>query len=110
MPLRTLLRADLNQARKAHDSELVTLIRTLIAAIDNAEAVDVSTAMEGASEAPRRNLSDDEIMKIVLDEGHDLRSAADDYEEHGRPDEAQRLRSLAKVADRYAEEVSKGRE
>jgi uncharacterized protein YqeY len=95
-------------ARKAGDSELVALIQTLIAAIDNAEAVDVSTVMEGVSEAPRRHLSDDEVLEIVLDEGHELRSAAADYEAHGRPDEAQRLRSLAKVADKYAAEWSKG--
>lgn|GEM_PF-2904382 len=47
------------------------------------------------------------MLKIVLDEGHDLRSAADDYEAHGRPDEAQRLRSLEEVADRYAAGWSK---
>jgi hypothetical protein len=107
MPLRTRLRADLAEARKAGHSELVALIRTLIAAIDNAEAVDVSTVREAASEAPRRHLSEEEVLRIVLDEGDDLRSAADDYDQRGRPDEAQRLRSLAKVADRYAAEWSK---
>lgn len=40
MSFRKLLRADLVEARKARDSELVPLIRTLIAAIDNAEVVD----------------------------------------------------------------------
>lgn len=109
MPLRKVLRADLNEARKAGDSELATLARTLISAIDNAEAVELSDAPEGSSEVPRRRLSDDEIMKIVLDEGAELRAAAEDYEQHGRNDEAGRLRALSIVADRYAHEMPRGR-
>ena len=109
MPLRKVLRADLNEARKARDSELVTLLRILIAAIDNAEAVDVSDGSDGRSEVPRRRLSNEEIMGIVLAEGLDLRAAADDYERHGKSHEAERLRSLSVVADRYAHGISKGR-
>ncbi len=63
MPLRKVLRTDLNEARKAGDTELVTLIRTLIAAIDNAEAVDPSDHPDGRSEVPRRSLSDDETAE-----------------------------------------------
>ena len=105
MPLRKVLRADLNEARKVGDSELVSLIRTLIAAIDNAEAVDISdTAAEG-SEVPRHSLSEGEMAQIVLAEGVDLRAAADDYEQHGSYSEAERLRTLALVADRYADRL-----
>ena len=105
MPHRAILRADLAQARKTNDSEKVTLIRTLMAAIDNAEAVNVqaSAAADNPSEVPRRTLSAEEIMEIILREGSELRAAAEDYEQHGRPDEANRLRSLSRVADRYAE-------
>lgn len=109
MPLRKVLRADLNEARKAQDSELASLIRTLIAAIDNAEAVDVSDGSEGRSEVPRHRLSNEEIMRIVLAEGVDLRAAADDYERHGKSHEAERLRSLSVVADRYAHDIPEGR-
>jgi uncharacterized protein YqeY len=100
MPLRKVLRADLNAARKAGDSQLVTLIRTLIAAIDNAEAVDVSDHPDGHTEVPRRSLSDDEVVRIVPAEAVDLRAAADDYERHGNLSEAERLRALARTADR----------
>jgi uncharacterized protein YqeY len=105
MRLRAILRADLAQARKANHSEKVTLIRTLIAALDNAEAVNVQTSAvaDSPGEVPRRTLSNEEIMEIVLREGAELRAAAEDYERHGRPDEANRLRSLSRVADRYAE-------
>jgi uncharacterized protein YqeY len=108
MPLRTLLRADLKEARKANDPEKVALIRTLIAAIDNAEAVDVQglAAANGPGDAPRRRLSDQEIMNIVLREGAELRAAAEDYERHGRSDEANRLWLLSIIADRYANEMS----
>jgi uncharacterized protein YqeY len=107
MPLRVRLRADLEKARKAKDPETVTLIRTLIAAIDNAEAIDMqaSAAVNSPGEVSRRILSDEEIMNIVLREGTELRAAAEDYERLGRSDEANRLRSLSLVADRYAEEM-----
>lgn len=109
VPLRKVLRADLNGARKARDSELVTLIRTLIAAIDNAEAVDTSDALDGRSEVPRRSLSNVEVVSVILAEGADLRVAADDYERHGNCTEAERLRALALVADRYADQMPGGR-
>lgn len=101
------LRADLNEARKAMDADRVTLIRTLISAIDNAEAVDVteSEVTDSPSEVSRRRLSDEEIMNIVLGEGEELRVAAEDYDRHGQSDEAMRLRSLAQVADRYAKKM-----
>ena len=45
MPFRTLLRRDLIEARKVGDVEMVSMIRTLIAAIDNSEAVDPGEAV-----------------------------------------------------------------
>lgn len=108
MPLRVLLRADLNEARRAGDFERVTLIRTLIGAIDNAEAVDVqlSAPALGCGEVLRRRLSDDEILQVVHREAAELRAAAEQYEQLGQSDEANRLRSLALVVGRYAEEMS----
>ncbi|HET8740828.1 MAG TPA: hypothetical protein VFO17_13980 [Acidimicrobiia bacterium] len=41
--LRRILRIDLAAARKDRDAEKASLIRTLIAAIENAEAVDPAT-------------------------------------------------------------------
>jgi uncharacterized protein YqeY len=108
MPLRVLLRADLKKAREAKDPERVTLVRTLIAAIDNAEAIDLPTSAtaDRLGEVPRRRLSDKEIMNIVLRESAELRAAAEDHERLGQSDEANRLRSLSLAVDRYAEEMS----
>jgi uncharacterized protein YqeY len=41
--LREVLKSDLAAARKDRDTETASLIRTLIAAIENAEAVDPAT-------------------------------------------------------------------
>ena len=108
MPLRKTLRTDLVAARKAQDPELVSLIRTLIAAIENAEAVDV-VEHGAASEVPRRHLSDDDIMVVILREGDDLRQAADEYEKRGNAEEALRLGALSEVADRYAQTFDRSR-
>lgn len=107
MPLRALLRIDLKEAREVNDSERIALIRTLIAVIDNAEAVDVPSSLAAgvSGEVPRRRLPDNEIVRIVLREGAELRAAAEDYEKRGRSDEAARLRSLSQVADRYAAQM-----
>ena len=108
MPVRKLLRVDLIAAMKDRDAGKVSLIRTLIAAIENAEAVD-PTEFGGVTEVPRLHLSDDEIMRIILDEGDDLRRAASEYTRRGHVAESQRLLSLSKVADRYAATFDKNR-
>jgi uncharacterized protein YqeY len=101
MPFRTRLRADLAEARRAQNVEMVFLLRTLIAAIDTAEAVDPREAA-GAAETARRHLSERDILGIILDQGNELRHAADEYAHRGHDEEAARVRSLSEVADRYA--------
>jgi hypothetical protein len=108
MPIRKSLRADLAEARKAGDKEKVSLIRTLIGAIENAESVDPIEA-GNLSEAPRRHLSDSDILRVLRSEGDDLRQAADEYDQRGHEKEGERLRVLAVVVDRYAEAFNKGR-
>jgi uncharacterized protein YqeY len=100
--LREVLKSDLAAARKDGDTEKASLIRTLIAAIENAEAVDPATT-HGASEVPRRQLDDNDLLGIITGERHDLEQAADHYERIGHPAEADRLRSLTTVVDRYAD-------
>lgn len=108
MPFRKTLRADLVQARKTDDPELVSLLKTLIAAIENAEAVDPEMS-QGVTEAPRCHLSDGDILDIILRTGDDLRHAADEYESRGSSGEARRLRALSKVADHYARAFQQSR-
>jgi len=87
--LDTQLRAQLREAMVARDRELVSALRTVLAALANAEAVPVNeqplTADQhfagskpgiGAAEAPRRELSPAEQRRLIAEEIADLRAAA----------------------------------
>ena len=102
------LRADLKAAMQARDADTVKVLRALIAAVDNAEAVAVAPEPyqsrafgDPASEVPRRVLDRDAIDAILAAETASRLSAADDYEQHGRPEEAARLRGEAALIARY---------
>jgi hypothetical protein len=105
MPLLARLKADLGSARKAGDAERVAVIRALMAAIANAEAVDLGPShpreVQGWAEVPRRHLSVDDLRQIVRREADELRAAATDYEERGAPQEAVRLRRGAALTEGY---------
>ena len=109
--LRARLRRALTDAMKQRDRTAVTALRTALSAIDNAEAVarpeppsDVgSGAIAGAvhgvgrSEAVRRNLTEGEILDVVLDQIDERDQAADEYERVGQLDRANLLRAEAAV-------------
>jgi uncharacterized protein len=75
--LRDLLRRDLGTALKARDAEAVAALRTTIAAIDNAEAVDTTTIGVGSTEVPRRDLSMDDARAILHNHIDDYVTEAD---------------------------------
>jgi uncharacterized protein YqeY len=115
--LRERLRRDLTAAMKAGRREDVAAIRTLIAAIDNAEAAGVrppmrptssssedfaiSTPGAGSGDAPRRELGDAELDKIFEAEIADRREHEAQYGAVGRPDAAARMRREAQLIGRY---------
>jgi uncharacterized protein len=105
--LQRRLKADLSGALKAGDAQLVAVIRTLMAAIANAEAVELDASqpkeVQGWAEAPRRRLTGEDLSRIMRREAADLRAAAVEYEQHGQPQEAARLRRSAGFVDRYLE-------
>ncbi len=99
---------------KARDPVVVAVLRTTLAAIDNAEAVQAgaapvtssshiagASAGVGSSDVPRRALSADEIRAIVRQQAEERRQAAEQYEAHGRVDQAHALRREAAVLDAY---------
>lgn len=74
--LRTRLRSTLLEARRSRDAVAASTVRTVLAALENAEAVPVDSlpgagAIEdsvrgvGATDAPRRTLSSAEELAIV---------------------------------------------
>jgi len=113
--LRDALRRDLASAMKARDADAVSALRTVIAAIDNAEAVPVpdespattsghvagARAGLGAAEAARRDLTGSQQQAILSDQITGYTTEADRYEALGHPDAARRLRDQARLLTGY---------
>jgi uncharacterized protein YqeY len=103
------LRADLKAAMQARDNGRATTLRRLIGAIDNAEAVEVADKRyqsvafgDPAGEVARRVLDANAIDAVIDREVADRLFAADDYDRHGRADEAARLRAEAALIASYS--------
>lgn len=106
--LKARLRADLKSAMQAKASADVRVLRTLIAALDNAEAVP--TELEGyvarefgdpSGEVARLELGPAQIDAVLAAEIESRLAAAADYDQHRRADESARLRAEAEVVARY---------
>ena len=108
--LRVLLQSSLLPAMRVGDKDTVDVVRAALAAIANAEAVpvdDATTVTEGpiagaavgvgATEAARRELSEDEVREIVERERQDRVHAAEESEAGGLGEYAARLRTQAAV-------------
>jgi uncharacterized protein YqeY len=105
--LRARLRTALSAALKERDAVRVSVLRTTLAALDNAEAVpvpepagesrspEVSPVGVGARDVARRDLSDEEVERLVRAEISERRHAAEVYEQAGEHDHALRLRQEA---------------
>jgi uncharacterized protein len=93
---RALLRRSLMTARKQRDTVRVSALRSMLGAIDNAEAVDVAQ-LAGVTEVARRELSEEQIRELMRTEIDERMTAANDYVEHGRAEQAAALRAEATV-------------
>jgi uncharacterized protein YqeY len=107
--LRQRLRGALRTAMKSRDRVALGALRSTLAAIDNAEAVEVDAsaarnlAIEmipsgaGAAEAERRVLTEADVERIVRAEAAEREAGARDYDAAGRPERAELLRAEARV-------------
>jgi uncharacterized protein len=110
--VRERLRAALPAALKARDAVAVAALRSALAAIDNAEAVEGAPAPPpgagsapiagavvglGAAEVERRRLTDAQMAAIVRAEVAEREAAARAYERADRHERAERLRAEAGV-------------
>ena len=112
------MRAALSAAMKQRDKAAVSVLRSALAAVDNAEAVDRprdadrGLAIEqaavgvGVNEVARRSLTAAQIEQIVRGELADRESAAQEYERAGRADRAVELRAGAEVLVRVLSDAS----
>ncbi|OLB75553.1 MAG: hypothetical protein AUI14_20770 [Actinobacteria bacterium 13_2_20CM_2_71_6] len=94
---------------KARDRVALAALRSTLAAIDNAEAVDRAPDVDrrlgieqipvgvGAAEATRRALTPAQVEHIVRAEMAEREAAARDYDRAGRPERADQLRREAGV-------------
>jgi uncharacterized protein YqeY len=115
VPLRERLRDALGVAIKQRDRVAVTALRSALAAIENAgavergESVDRRLAIEqipvgvGAAEVPRRVLTELDVLGIVRGEIADRESAALGYEQAGRSERAGQLREEIRVLSRHVD-------
>ena len=96
--LRRRLQVALTAAMRAEEQPLVSVLRTTLAAIANAEAVDPTGPTTPAGlpgDAARRHLGEDDVRAVVRRECDELSSAADEMERVGHPDRAAVLRAQA---------------
>ena len=109
------MRRGLVAAMKARDQQAVAALRSTLARIDNAEAVDpdgLDPEGEDAelfdvdgfdADADRRVLTPEERAAIVREDVEEREIAADVLERIGRPDQAERLRAQAKLLTTYVD-------
>ena len=124
--IRARMRRGLVDAMKARDQQAVAALRSTLARIDNAEAVDADALDDealdaepalysgeghpavagsvlgvGAAEVDRRVLTPEEMAAIVRDDVEEREIAAEVLVRVGRPDQAERLRAQAKLLTTY---------
>jgi uncharacterized protein len=112
VPLRARLQAALRDAMKARDQAAISALRSALAAIGNAEAVDSSDELGptegpiagarsglGAGDASRRQLSERHVAQLVGSEVAERRAAADLYARSAQTERAERLRAEASTLE-----------
>ena len=89
--LKDRLRADLTGAIRARDEVTVATLRMALAAVTTEEVAGASA----------RELSDDDVLKVLAREAKKRREAADAFGSADRPELAERERAEGAVLDRY---------
>lgn len=107
MSLPQRLRVDLVAAMRTRNQIEVSTIRTLLAAIENAEAIDAELSAEPKiglnHDEQRRQLDDIEVAAIVTRERDEIAAAVARYRELGLTAELAELEVRMTVVDRYVE-------
>jgi uncharacterized protein YqeY len=89
--LKAQLKSDLTTAMKARDELTTATLRMLLTAITNEEVAGKTV----------RELSDDEVQKVINREAKKRREAAEAFGDAGRTEQAQRERDEETVLSRY---------
>ena len=98
MQLLTTLQSDLTSALKARDSVKVSVIRSLLSSIANAEAVPLSTITNAvgvyAGDAARRSVETEEVKRLLEEEIAERIGAASAYTDSAAIERMQREAGL----------------
>jgi uncharacterized protein YqeY len=89
--LKAQLRSDLNSAMKARDELTTATLRMALTAVTTEEVAGKQA----------RELSDDEVLKVLVREAKKRREAAEAFDAAGRDELAQRERDEHAVLERY---------
>lgn len=107
------LRAGLKAAMRARATDETRVLRALLGAIDNAQAVpldparkpaDVAAFGDGANEVPRHPLTPDDIAALLAREIEERETAAAEMERLGQNERAALLRAELAIVQRYGSE------
>ncbi|GGC73945.1 GatB/YqeY domain-containing protein [Chelatococcus reniformis] len=108
--MKARLRTDLRAAMKERRTGEASLIRALVAAIDNAEApplqasrTDQHRFRDGSAEIERLHLDPARVRAVLLTEIEERERAAAEMSRLERPDRADALRAEIVIAKRYLE-------
>ncbi|MFN8443889.1 MAG: GatB/YqeY domain-containing protein [Caldilineaceae bacterium] len=103
--IREQMKLDLTRAMKVREMVTVNTLRTVLGAIDNAEAVPVTTPLEYSNgktnDVPRKQLALSDIEQILRQELDARHAAALKYQDLGKEGEAARLQQEADVIAHY---------
>lgn len=112
--MRQRLRRDLREAMKRRETTAVRAIRSLLAAIDNAEAAPLeettvsgahiarATLGAGSGDRPRRELTSADLARVLGAELSERDGARQEYRRAGREGEAAELDREIEILSRYA--------
>lgn len=98
------MRSDLMLAMRARDDARTRVLRSALAAIDNAGAVEAPTSSAGTvgySDVPRRELDLSTIREVLEAEIHEREAGIVEYQGVDRPDEAENLRVEVAILRSY---------
>lgn len=105
MSVQRRLREDLVEALTKRDKVEVSTIRTLIAALENAEAIEDDTKVDVdvvfRPDRPRRELTPEDVRRILQAERSEVALAAEHYRDLGVDEEADELEQRTRIVDRY---------
>ena len=107
MTYRNRIRADLLRAMKERDRATTMTLRSLLAAIDNAEAVEVAAApiptLGRSNDVPRKLLTEEDVRQILHEEAGARRAAMADYQRLGHKEAAAALHAEIALIARYTD-------